>query len=145
MKKLNVIIPLVSLLMIIASCEQEGDPVPAQNSIDEVQAKTNGRNKEMIWSDGQLFETVVTPAVFDGVHGNYDIFYAGSFGLISESKPGDQDYNGGRWTLYTLKYGVMADYSMATSAQDLDINHFEAAGKYVECPLPPRKGNNPIL
>ena len=52
MKKLKVIIPLVSLLMIIASCEQEGDPVPAQNSIDEVQAKTNGRNKEMIWSDG---------------------------------------------------------------------------------------------
>jgi len=84
---------------------------------------------------------VVTPAVFDGVHGNYDIFYAGSFGLISESKPGDQDYNGGRWTLYTLKDGVMADYRMATSDQDLNINDFEAAGLSFECPLLPRKGN----
>jgi len=146
MEKLKLIIPVVAFLMILAGCEQEGDPVPVQNSIADAQAKTNnGRPKTMIWSDGQLFESVVTPAVFNGNNDNYDRLYAGDFyagiGLISETKPGDQDYNGGRWSLYVLKDGVMTDNSMATSVQNLDLDDFEAAGMYFECPLLPRQNN----
>jgi len=147
MKKLKVIIPMLSFLMIMASCEQESDPVPAQTSITDAQAKANnGRPKTMIWSDGLLFESVVTPAVFDGDHGNYDkLFAAGEgksfqdgIGLISESKPGDQDYNGGRWHAYVLKQGVKTDYSNACSVEDLDLNDFEPTDNYFECPLLPR-------
>jgi len=57
------------------------------------------------WVDGELFAGVVTPATFSPSSGNFDELYMcpGGFkdgvSLISESKPGDQDYNGGRWHL----------------------------------------------
>lgn len=148
MKKLNLIIPVVSVLMIMASCEQEGDPVPAHDPIDQVQARSDkAPSKTMVWSDGLIYESVVTPAVFDGDKGNYDKLYAANFsgdiGLISEAKPGDKDYNGGRWDMCVLKEGVDADkYSEATSDQELDPNDFMSTGNYFECPLLPRKQNN---
>ncbi len=141
-----VLIILGIVAFIMPGCQQEEEPVPSQQSVDIAQAKANkGRPKTMIWSDGQLYESVVTPAVFDGDHGNYDILFAGNFyngiGLISESKPGDKDYNGGRWSLYVLKEGVTTDYSMATSDQDLNMDDFISAGMFFECPLLPRKQN----
>ena len=147
MKKLNVTILLFAVAMIMASCEQEGGPIPAQTSIDNVQAKSNNaRPKTKVWSDGNLYRSVVTPAVFDGEKGNYDKLYAGNFydgiGLISESKPGDQDYNGGRWNLQVLKDGVTTDYTMATSDTDLDPMDFVSADTYFECPLLPTNGKN---
>ena len=50
---------------------------------------------------------MVTPATFDPANGNFDELYMCTDGttfkdgvpLISESGPGDQDYNGGRWHL----------------------------------------------
>ena len=56
------------------------------------------------WVDGELFNGVVTPATFDPANGKFDELYTcggpagqgfgGGVPLISESKPGDQDYNG---------------------------------------------------
>jgi hypothetical protein len=61
-------------------------------------------------------------------------------GLISESKPGDQDYNGGRWHLNVLKPTVSPNkYLTACSVEDLDLNDFESTQDYFECPLLPRK------
>ena len=59
------------------------------------------------WVDGIAFRTVVTPSklpnqgpkdglyVFEGLVGQNP---------VSESKPGDSDYNGGRWQVYVLEF-----------------------------------------
>ena len=147
MKILKSVFPVVVSLLVLISCQNEGDPVPVNSSIeDELSKSEKARPKTVVWSDDILYGSVVTPAVFDGDKGNYDKLYAGSFkdgvALISESKPGDQDYNGGRWNLYVAKEGVATDYSMATSDGDLNLMDFESAGTYFECPLLPRKNKN---
>lgn len=76
---------------------------------------------------------MVTPAQFDPASDPFDELYAGGNGflngvpLISESKPGGQDYNGGRWHQNVLKAGVDPDtYKYATSAEDLDLADFDS-------------------
>jgi hypothetical protein len=103
-----------------------------------------------IWADCELFVSVATPATFDPPHGPFDELYASGSGfkdgvpLISECKPGDQDYNGGRWHLNVLKEGVPEDkYADACSVEDLDLLDFESTDQYFECPLQPRRGNGP--
>ena len=105
------------------------------------------------WVDGELFAGVVTPATFDPDHDNFDELYnaavVGCFfeddaPLISESGPGDQDYNGGRWHLNVLVLGDGVDcdtYANANSVGDLDLNDFESTDIYFECPLLPSRGN----
>jgi hypothetical protein len=64
---------------------------------------------DAIWSDGRLFGTVITPTSLPD-QGSFDKLY--NFGMsgldgqrsISESKPGDQDFNGGRWEVYLVTY-----------------------------------------
>ena len=147
MKNFKIVVVAFLTIVVLESCQKDGDLVPAEPSINDQLSKADkGRPKTMVWSDDILFGSVVTQAVFDGDKGNYDKLYLGSFyngvELISESKPGDQDYNGGRWNLQVLKSGIMTDYSMATSDEDLDMNDFESAGKYFECPLLPVNGDN---
>lgn len=112
-------------------------------------AFSQGRPHTTAWVDCELFGSVVTAATFSPEQGNFDELYSGTngfqdgVGLISESKPGDQDYNGGRWHLNLLKEGVDPDkYSDACSVEDLDLNDFESTDTYFECPLLPRRGNN---
>ncbi len=101
------------------------------------------------WVDGELFHGVVTPATFNPESDPFDELYAAGTGrsfrdgapLISESKPGDQDYNGGRWHLNVLKAGVdPAKYENADRVEDLDSNDFDSMEVYFECPLLPRRG-----
>jgi hypothetical protein len=101
------------------------------------------------WADGEVYQSLVTPATFKPTSGNFDELYAGGNGfkdgipLISESKPGDRDYNGGRWHLNVLKEGVDPDkYMHADSVEDLDLDDFESTSDYFECPLLPRRGKN---
>jgi len=100
-----------------------------------------------VWADCELFETFGTPATFDEDNGPFDrIFNGATFldgvGAIAESRPGDQDFNGGRWSVYSLKEGVPMDkYADVCSADDLDMNDFEEAGVYFECPLLPQRGH----
>jgi hypothetical protein len=59
------------------------------------------------WVDGMLFRTVGTPTslsdrgpkdgifVFNGLNGQTP---------VAEAKPGDKDYNGGRWQVYILSF-----------------------------------------
>ena len=102
------------------------------------------------WADCELFAGVVTRATFDPQRDPFDELYTGGNGfkngvpLISESKPGDMDYNGGRWHKNMLKGGVDPDkYSEACSVEDLDMNDFESTSEYFECPLLPRRGQGP--
>jgi hypothetical protein len=92
---------------------------------------------------------VVTPNQLP-FKGNFDQLYMmPGFGflsgvpLISESKPGDRDYNGGRWHVNVLKEGVdPAKYSEACSVEHLDLADFEGTGVYFTCPLLPRRSKN---
>jgi len=104
------------------------------------------RPRPQTWVDGELFAGVVTPANFDPSSGNFDELYnCGAFGgfkdevpLISESKPGDQDYNGGRWHL-----NLPVDASACTdvdTVEDLNLALFISTDVYFECPLLPRRG-----
>ena len=98
------------------------------------------------WVDGELFGGVVTPATFEPANGNFDELYTCTDGstfkdgvpLISESGPGDQDYNGGRWH---LNVSTNCD-STAASDGDLDLSDFQSTNMYFECPLLPLRGNN---
>ncbi len=102
------------------------------------------------WVDGVLFDGVVTPAKFDPASDPFDELYAlGIMGvgfrdvvpLISESKPGDQDYNGGRWHVNVLKDSVDPDkYINATGVGDLTLSDFDPMPVYFECPVLPRRG-----
>jgi len=102
------------------------------------------------WVDCILFAGLVTPATFKPEAGNFDELYMmPGYGfkngspLISESKPGDQDYNGGRWHLNLIKEVVdPAKYNGACSVEDLDLDDFFSTENYFECPLLPRKANN---
>ena len=110
--------------------------------------EAQGRPRPQTWVDGELFDGVVTPATFDPESDPFDELYAGGNGfkdgvpLISESAPGDQDYNGGRWHQNVLKVEVDPDkYINASSVAELDLNDFVSTDNYFECPLLPRRGD----
>src|SRR6266852_7615325 len=78
------------------------------------QAQQGPNPRPTSWADCELFDGVVTPTTLP-LKGNFDQLYMmPGFGfragvpLISETKPGDPDYNGGRWHLNVLRSGVRA-------------------------------------
>ena len=117
----------------------------------DVQSKSASKkaeqNRPTIWVDCYKFTGLVVPATFKPKSHSFDNLYAmpgatfyGGVPLISDSKPGDQDYNGGRWHMLVLKEGVdPAKYAEACSEEDLDMYDFESTGNYFECPLLPYK------
>ncbi|MCK5441469.1 MAG: hypothetical protein KAJ23_06235 [Maribacter sp.] len=109
---------------------------------------TSKRPQPPIWADCILYSGIVVPATFKPESDPFDELYALPEGstykdgvpLISDSKPGDQDYNGGRWHLNVLKEGVdPAKYANACQSEDLDPADFMATDNYFGCPLRPRK------
>lgn len=104
-------------------------------------------DRPQIWADHELFNSIVTRATFKPTSGSFDELYVngGNFkdgiSLISESKPGDRDYNGGRWHMNVLKDTVdPTKYANASSVEDLDLSDFDSTDNYFECPLLPRRG-----
>jgi hypothetical protein len=74
-------------------------------------ASASGASKvrSAIWADGQIYGTVLTPNDLPQ-RGNFDnlLNFDGS-GLsgqrsVSDSKPGDRDFNGGRWAVYAVTF-----------------------------------------
>ena len=109
--------------------------------------EAQARPRPQTWFDCELFDGVVTPATFVPGPDNFDELYTGGAGfilgvpLISESRPGDQDYNGGRWHLNVLRPDVDPfKYGNACSVEDLDLGDFISTDQYFECPLLPRRG-----
>jgi len=98
-----------------------------------------------IWADCDTYSGIVVPATFKPESDPFDELYVmpeamfkGGVPLISDSKPGDQDYNGGRWHLNVLKAGVdPAIYANACKEEDLDLADFDSTGSYFGCPLRP--------
>ena len=143
---------LVLTAVVLNGCTNEA--VAPEDDLAELLPFLNTRGpnpRPQTWVDGELFAGVVTPATFNPASDPFDELYAAGNGksfrdgapLISESKPGDQDYNGGRWHLNVLKASVPASkYADADSDDDLDMNDFDSMEVYFECPLLPRRGNN---
>ena len=153
MKKLLTLTAIVA----VAGCAEGTDVtmpvVETQPSFASVTGEMNrARPRPQSWVDGELFAGVVTPATFNPESDPFDELYkCGDFGgfldgvpLISESKPGDPDYNGGRWHLnLPIDETVCgAEYSGASRVEDLDLADFVSTDVYFECPLLPRRGNN---
>ena len=112
MIKSILLIMVTSVLAILFVACDPGDNMssPMQslnpdNGMSQFLAKPGAQTGGMIWADGELFGTVGTPAHFKPGSGPFDNLYTGTsfqdgVGAISESKPGDQDYNGGRWHVF---------------------------------------------
>jgi hypothetical protein len=101
--------------------------------------------------DGDQYRTIGTPTDFSGTgapaHAFDRIFVLGGDLMpVAEAKPGDRDYNGGRWMVIPVEWHATPP-SQVTSADDLFA--LEAAGsisfgdpvKYFECPVIPLPGN----
>jgi hypothetical protein len=72
--------------------------------------------------DGDPYRTVGTPTDFTDTGApahTYDAIYAlgGNLLNVAEAKPGDRDYNGGRWQVFGVEWHV-APYQL-TSAEDV--------------------------
>jgi hypothetical protein len=68
--------------------------------------------RDAIWADGELFGVTLTPNDLP-VKGPFDALYnfngSGLEGQrsVSESKPGDRDYNGGRWKVLPVTFTAL--------------------------------------
>jgi hypothetical protein len=108
------------------------------------QTKENLIPTAQIWADCMTFRTVATPTSLNPGHGPFDELYTTPDGFkdgimsISEAKPGDADYNGGRWHVNELAPGVdPSKYENACSVEDLDLADFVSTDTYFVCPLLP--------
>jgi hypothetical protein len=117
-----------------------------------------------IWADGELYDTVITPATFVAPpeHSTdviYSFMMSGLMGqrAVSDSAPGDRDYNGGRWDVQAVTFTALGisvldgngdgyvDTELTSEAEVLDHESMgyltiTEANFYFECPLLPRRG-----
>ncbi|HEU4920151.1 MAG TPA: hypothetical protein VFT20_10455 [Candidatus Limnocylindrales bacterium] len=100
--------------------------------------------------DDALYRTVGTPTDFSGTGApadSFDRIYALGAGLrnVAEAKPGDRDFNGGRWMVLPITWHV--DPVQLTSAEQVEA--YADAGwlsigstplRMFECPVIPLRG-----
>ena len=77
------------------------------------------------WIDGELYRTVATPtdlADTGAPASTYDAIYsfAGNQRNVAEAKPGDRDFNGGRWQVHELAFP--SGYAAALASGDANGN-----------------------
>lgn len=77
------------------------------------------------WIDGTLYRTVATPTDLSGTgapSSTYDAIYsfAGNQRNVAEAKPGDRDFNGGRWQVHELAFP--SGYAAALASGDTNGN-----------------------
>ncbi|MDQ3937618.1 MAG: hypothetical protein M3253_02945 [Chloroflexota bacterium] len=101
--------------------------------------------------DDALYRTVGTPTDFSNTGApahSFDTIYAlgGDLLNVAESKPGDRDYNGGRWMVLPVTWHVTP--VQLTSAEQVqayaDAGMLDIASepvKLFECPVIPLRGN----
>ena len=103
--------------------------------------------------DGARYRTVGTPTDFSGTGApadSYDRIYALGAGLVNvaEAKPGDVDFNGGRWMVLPVTWAAGATPTQLTSAEQ--VTAYAQAGmltiasapvKMFECPVIPVGGS----
>lgn len=156
MKKLFSLVLFLTLLITIScSVDDSIEIAQIEESVSFVEMLSDDvlltakRPKPSIWADCRMYSGIVVPATFKSESNPFDEQYAvpdgdgnpmpifkGGLPLISDSKPGGQDYNAGRWHLNVLKEGVdYTKYSEAFSEEDLDLDDFMSTDAYFGCPL----------
>jgi hypothetical protein len=80
-------------------------------SIAAVPVAAGGPPSLSFYIDGERYRTVGTPTDFSNTGAplsTYDRIYALGGGLINvaEAKPGDRDFNGGRWAVYPVTWHI---------------------------------------
>jgi hypothetical protein len=100
--------------------------------------------------DGVRFRTVGTPTDFSGTGApasSFDRIYALGAGLanVAEAKPGDRDFNGGRWMVLPVSWHTAP--VQLTSAEQVEayadagmLDIAAAPVKLFECPVIPANG-----
>lgn len=152
MKTLKLSILLFGLLA-FTGCSTENDPLLDENTKSNITTDITDnpsifferRPSPTIFADCIKYYGIVVPASFKPTAGNFDELYmnpngtfADGVNLISDSKPGDQDYNGGRWHVNILRDDIDPNmYANACSDEDLNLEHFISTDNYFECPLIP--------
>lgn len=140
----------------ICSCKKEENTIPMnadnRGGRDAITPSAGARAlpRPPVWVDCILYRGVLTPVNYDPAMGPFDELYMGGYGFedgvaaIADTRPGDKEYNGGRWHLNRLRPGVDPyKYQDACSVEDLDLNDFMATRNYFECPLlPPGENSN---
>jgi hypothetical protein len=130
------------------SIEQQdvSEQVQSNSQAERLMSKKGPLGRPQCLADCESFEGVATPATFKPESDPFDELYVNPAGFmygsacISESKPGDRDYNGGRWHVNMLKASVDGSkYATSCRVEDLDPNDFMSTDVYFECPLLPRK------
>lgn len=116
-------------------------------------ALAGGPPAPAFYVDGSWYRTVGTPTDLSGTGApvsSYDVIYALGSGLanVAEAKPGDTDYNGGRWRVLPVTWAMGVMPVQLTSAED--VLQAEADGlltigsepvKQFVCPVIPLQGN----
>jgi hypothetical protein len=90
-----------------------------------------GPPKLAFYIDDVRYRTVGTPTDFTNTgapDSTYDRIYALGAGLanVAEAKPGDTDFNGGRWAVYAVTWA--AGVTPVQLTNDHDVLAWEAAG-----------------
>jgi hypothetical protein len=88
-------------------------------------AQAAGVSGPAFWIDGQLYRTVATPTDLSGTGApasSYDAIYSfgGAQRNVAEAKPGDRDFNGGRWQVHQLAFPD--GYAAALASGDANGN-----------------------
>lgn len=106
-----------------------------------------------IYVDGELFRTVGTPTDFSGTgapDSSFDTIwnFDGVIPSVADAKPGDRDFNGGRWMVYgasfaegVTPYVIKDDTELWQAITAGDVNLTGEVVKYFECPVIPMRGN----
>jgi hypothetical protein len=124
------------LLSLAATAVAAGGPPSIGFYVDDVQYRTVGTPTD--------FSATGAPA-----H-SFDRIYVLGDGLmpVAEAKPGDRDYNGGRWMVLPVTWSAGATPAQLTSAEQVEA--YAAAGmltiatspvKLFECPVIPVPGH----
>lgn len=88
-------------------------------------AAAGGVSGPAFWIDGVLYRTVATPTDLSGTGApasTYDAIYsfANYQRNVAEAKPGDTDFNGGRWQVHELAFP--SGYAAALDSGDANGN-----------------------
>jgi hypothetical protein len=109
-----------------------------------------GPPKPAFYVDGVMYRTVGTPTDFSGTGApahSFDRIYALGEGLtnVAEAKPGDRDFNGGRWMVLPVTWHT-APHQL-TSAEEVEawadaglLSIAASPVKLFECPVIPMGG-----
>jgi hypothetical protein len=123
-------------------------------SIGAAGALAGGPPGLAFYVDGSQYRTVGTPTDLSGTGAparTYDRIYAlgGDLANVAESKPGDTDYNGGRWMVIPVEWA--ADVTPVQLKSDAEIYAAQTAGwltigsapvKQFVCPVIKVQGSN---